>query len=340
MVLPDNTNLQKINGDNIVNNCDDCVNIRLWALAGNDGTDSSVDFLGTTDAEPLTIRTNNNIAVKIDATSTSSTLFTFFSDDVVSFQNSLGNDIISQSISAIQTDINDPTNVTKIRLDADMVQVRPGNDLFDIYGNYPSLAFHAIATDNSIRILMDTSSTGYNLILPVADSNGPQALTSDGNGNLSWSNFVKKINVNTTSVGNVGAGEDNLMTYTLPSSTLSVNGDSINFRASGTIANTANAKRIRVKFGATTILDTGAGVIPISRAYNWTAEGEVIRTGATTQKCNVTINVDYSTIFTFVGYSTAAETLSGTVVFKLTGEAVSNNDIVQETLQIYLSKNT
>lgn len=37
-----------------------------WALTGNSGTDSTLNFIGTTDAKPLSIRTNNNTVVKID----------------------------------------------------------------------------------------------------------------------------------------------------------------------------------------------------------------------------------------------------------------------------------
>jgi hypothetical protein len=37
-----------------------------WGLAGNAGTDPSADFLGTTDAEPLIIKTNNNEALRVD----------------------------------------------------------------------------------------------------------------------------------------------------------------------------------------------------------------------------------------------------------------------------------
>jgi len=37
-----------------------------WALTGNASTDSSANFLGTTDLKPLLIRTNNNTVVKID----------------------------------------------------------------------------------------------------------------------------------------------------------------------------------------------------------------------------------------------------------------------------------
>lgn len=38
-----------------------------WLLAGNAQTDPSTEFLGTTDAQPLVIRTNDAEAVRVDA---------------------------------------------------------------------------------------------------------------------------------------------------------------------------------------------------------------------------------------------------------------------------------
>lgn len=136
---------------------------------------------------------------------------------------------------------------------------------------------------------------------------------------------------NTTAVGNITTGEDDLMTYTIPANTMPVNGDRITFRASGTIANNVNAKRLRVKYGGTTIMDTGAAGIPVSAAIQWVVEGEIIRTGAATQKCNANLSTNNATLATYVGYSTAAETLTNAITLKLTGEATSTNDIVQET---------
>lgn len=138
--------------------------------------------------------------------------------------------------------------------------------------------------------------------------------------------------VNTTTVGNVGIGEDDLRTYSLPASFLSTDGDSCYFEAAGTIASSANAKRIRVKFGATTIFDTGAAGIPVSTAIDWRIMGRVVRTGAATQKCMVHMNTNSATLASYTDYTTAAETLSGAVTLKLTAEAVADNDIVQEIM--------
>ena len=160
---------------------------------------------------------------------------------------------------------------------------------------------------------------------------GGVAIAIDGNGAIEAS-LSTPLNVNTTSTGNVGVGEDDLITYSVAGNTLAANGDAIRFRASGTIANSINAKRLRVKFGGTTILDTGAAGFPISAAIQWVLEGEIIRTGAATQKCSANLSTNNASLASYVGYSTAAETLSGAVTLKLTGEAVSDNDIVQETM--------
>jgi len=145
----------------------------------------------------------------------------------------------------------------------------------------------------------------------------------------------RPLETNTTSVGNVGAGEDDLITYSVIANTLAADGDHIIFYASGTIANNVNAKRLRVKFGSTTILDTGAAGFPISAAISWVVEGAVIRTGATTQDVWAKLNTNNATLASYVGVTTAAETLSSAVTFKLTGEAVSNNDVVQENLLVW-----
>ncbi len=138
----------------------------------------------------------------------------------------------------------------------------------------------------------------------------------------------------TTQTGNVGAGEDTLQSYTVPVFMTS-NGFGFSFVASGTIANNANAKRLRVKFGGTTILDTGASGIPVSTAIDWGIAGIVIRTSNTTQKAFVTLTTNTTTLTSFCDYTTPAETLSSTVTFLITGEAVSNNDIVKELFKGY-----
>lgn len=187
------------------------------------------------------------------------------------------------------------------------------------------------------------------VIIGVTLNPNPDTTRDLGSTALRWRNAYLKpvagagmkvgglLSALTTTTGNVGTGEDDLLSYSVPAALLAANGDSIFFQAAGTIANNVNAKRIRVKFGATTILDSGAAGIPVSTAIEWTLQGRIIRTGAATQKCHATLNTSSISFTGFSSYETAAETLSGAVVLKLTGEATSDNDIVQEAMTVEFS---
>lgn len=146
--------------------------------------------------------------------------------------------------------------------------------------------------------------------------------------------MVTPLNVNTSAVGNVGAGEDDLITYTVPGGTLGTDGDVLEFVASGTIANNVNAKRIRVYLGTDLLFDTGAAGIPISAAIDWEIDGRIIRTGATTQKAIVKLETNNSTLAVSCDYTTPTRTLANNQTLKLTGEAVNDNDISQELLLV------
>lgn len=132
----------------------------------------------------------------------------------------------------------------------------------------------------------------------------------------------------TTQTGNSGSSETDLFSSSIAASTLGTNGDSIEFYAAGTFAATANNKQVRVKFGGTTVLDTGALVV--TTASSWRVTGSIIRTGATSQKAIVSYFSSDATLLETTSYTTPGETLSGAVTLKVTGQATSNNDIVGE----------
>lgn len=140
------------------------------------------------------------------------------------------------------------------------------------------------------------------------------------------------IHTNTTSAGNVGTGDDTIFTYAVPANTLNTNKDALVATAAGTFATSVNSKRLRVKFGATTIFDSGA--LAITTTADWVLEIEIIRTGAATQKCNVRLNTSSGSLSAYADYSTAAETLSGAVNLVISGEATDDNDIVGEMFKV------
>lgn len=123
-----------------------------------------------------------------------------------------------------------------------------------------------------------------------------------------------------TTVGNVGAGEDDLQTFSVPAGTLSQDGDYLEFTMAFSVATNSTLK---VYFGAQQLFSFGA--LATDAVYRVT--GQIIRTGAATQRATFELKGGAAT--SVVGYQLPTETLSGAVTLKATGEGVSNNDITQ-----------
>lgn len=135
------------------------------------------------------------------------------------------------------------------------------------------------------------------------------------------------LDIDATDVGNVGAGEDVLYTYTLPANMLNTNEQTLHIRAAGSNTANGNNKRLRLKFGATNIVDPGTNGI----SGTWIFDCEVIRISNTTQKCACAVTALSGT---HTVLSDMTSTLSSTVVIQLTGEAVANNDIIKESVKV------
>ncbi len=139
-------------------------------------------------------------------------------------------------------------------------------------------------------------------------------------------------NVNTTAVGtDADTVEKDLITYSLPANRLGVDGQAIRITAWGSVAANGNTKTIRLDFGATTIRAIGPSAMS---GLDWRIGGLVIRTGATTQDAVATEFLDVSAQDTTI--TAPAETLSGAIVVKITGEngTAAANDIVCEGMMI------
>lgn len=145
-----------------------------------------------------------------------------------------------------------------------------------------------------------------------------------------------------SATGNVGTGEDDLLTYGVPANTLSANGMSLWFEASGTSAANANAKTLRVRFGTSgTSLIAQFTVTGGGSGSNWVVRGRIIRTGAATQKGYASIVGSNITNTSDLATGLDQTLTSGTVSLRITGEATSNNDIVCQSLIVgYDDQNT
>lgn len=140
------------------------------------------------------------------------------------------------------------------------------------------------------------------------------------------------LKVDTSGVGNVGSGEDNLIVYTVPGSTLANNQDYIEFTVGGTITGSINNKRIRIKFGSTTLFDTGN--LAVASNADWSAWGLIIRTSATTFICIVDFTSSFASLLSSADFVSGTETLSNGLDLKCTGEATATDEVRQEFLLV------
>ena len=130
-----------------------------------------------------------------------------------------------------------------------------------------------------------------------------------------------------TDAGNITTGVDTLHTYSLPV-TLKADGQSIEIETTIACAANGNNKQVILKFGSTTIADTG--VLTQNGGYI-VIRARVVRTGAATQRATSTI---WAAAYIAPQYSTPAETLSGNVTILHTGEAVNTDDLVIKSTKI------
>jgi len=141
------------------------------------------------------------------------------------------------------------------------------------------------------------------------------------------------LHTDVTAVGNVGSGEDTLITYTLPSAVMSTDEDVIEIEAFGTLAANGNSKNIKLYFGSQVIFTTGAVA---SNAKDWHIKATVVRSGAATQVITSAFSGDTVLVTQTADYVAGTQSLAASVVIKCTGEATTTNDIVQQGLIVKL----
>jgi hypothetical protein len=137
------------------------------------------------------------------------------------------------------------------------------------------------------------------------------------------------LHIDTTPVGNIGTGEDTLITYTMDANTLNVNGNYLEILAWGITAANANNKRIKLKVGSTILLDTGS--VAANNA-SWFLNVRFIRTSGSSEQAIASI---LSNAFTNSStYTDVSEDLTTNLDIFCTGEATTDDDIVQKGLLI------
>jgi hypothetical protein len=181
-----------------------------------------------------------------------------------------------------------------------------------------------------------------NVLKTALDDNGKiRALTSTYLADLDGSQLTglnKKLSGQFTSLGNVGSGEDTLMSYTLPAGTLSADGMAVRVTAFGTYAANTNSKNVKGYVGSTVVVGGTANTVNLA-SHRWVAVVEIIRTGASASltfgRFTRGNTVEGGEAVT-VRQQTQAESWAAPVSISFTGEGVSNNDITQSGMIIEL----
>jgi len=132
------------------------------------------------------------------------------------------------------------------------------------------------------------------------------------------------------SIGNVGTGEDDLMSYTMLADVMNDANRGIRVIAWGITAANSNQKTTNLYFGATILRMIGP--VPSNNA-SWRIEATILRVTETTQKAS-----GQSIIATNSNsdISSPTEDLSTDTIIKVTGEGTVDDDVLQEGMVIQL----
>ena len=141
------------------------------------------------------------------------------------------------------------------------------------------------------------------------------------------------INSNVTAVGNIGTGEDNLMTHTIVvTSHMGEDGDSLTIYASGKM-NPTMSVTLKAYLGTTQIFSNNEAF----SSTEWFCEIKILRIGQSDQVAYWQLNDTSGDITATTGVTALAENLASNKVFKFTGEdgGIGDNDtITQEYMTI------
>lgn len=133
-------------------------------------------------------------------------------------------------------------------------------------------------------------------------------------------------------VGNVGTGEDDLMSYTLPADSFSAAGKGIRITAWGTTANNGNTKTLKIYFDGTLI---DSIVLTVSQVNSWRYSMDVLWRASGNATCIAQcIQGGTATQVSCGAVTVTGITETAAIIAKLTGEATANDDILQRGMLV------
>lgn len=186
-------------------------------------------------------------------------------------------------------------------------------DTISFSGQLAGQALISLAGATAGAILDINSLTTANKTFTFPDKSGTFALTS-GVPLILFDHYAD--------ANNSGTNETDLYSDTLVAGQLANNGEKVHAHFAGTYAGDATStQRLRVYFGGTLILDTGALAIG-ANTDSWSVEVNLIRESSSIVRCSVEYTSDFLTLPGDSKYvKVTGLTLSNTQVLKVTGQA-------------------
>lgn len=131
-------------------------------------------------------------------------------------------------------------------------------------------------------------------------------------------------------IGNVGTGQDNLLSFAVPAASIANNGDTVEFKTTFEFAANANNKEVEILFG-------GVSVFLVSDLFSGSFAEVIVRikrTGATTAKVIATWISSDTLLRADCQYTpSAAITWANANTFQVQGEATATDDIINLELE-------
>lgn len=131
---------------------------------------------------------------------------------------------------------------------------------------------------------------------------------------------------------NTTTGETTLISKVMPAGDLKNIYEGYYIRAGGSFASNANAKQVRLYFGATVICNSASSIL-----YNngrWWIEARLFRNTGTAQVGIAYFFSTFTTIASTSARTTPGETMSGAITIRVTGQGAATADIQQDFMDI------
>lgn len=142
-----------------------------------------------------------------------------------------------------------------------------------------------------------------------------------------------RIYSSTAEIGNIGGGEDPLMSFSLPAGTFNRVGCALRITVFGTTAANANVKTLKLYFGSTVILTVGPTA---ANDQHWIQEYVVVSSVIANRQYWTLLISTWNGALLVPFRGEASQTTSGAILIKCTGEGVATGDIIQRGMLVEL----